>query len=190
MKLLDFKDDYINYCKIQLPWDDVARDLATWSKDMTHDYSLLDDMSYNDALGAEQKEHARFGYTKHNTHIWKTTNREPKLTFSWESAIIAQLPLDHAIATVTRQDCGQVLPWHEDRFYMLRNRFPDETRPIWRFLMFMEDWKKGHFLQVNDSVLHHWQRGDCIVWQPPTMHLSGNIGTDPKWTCNITGFLK
>jgi len=190
MKSLTFDSDYILYSRIDLDWQQVNQDLVEYLYDQEREYSLLDDMSYNDALGKEQQAHAQFGYTVHNTRIWKTTNREPKLTFAWEQDIIQQLPLDHAVATVTRQRCGQVLPWHQDRFYMLRKRHPDDTRPVWRFLLFLEDWKIGHFLQAGDSVIHHWQRGDCIVWQPDTWHLSGNIGCETKWTCNITGFLR
>jgi hypothetical protein len=64
-----------------------------------------------------------------------------------------------------------------------------QARPIWRFLLFLEDWKMGHVLQVNNSMLHHWHQGDVVVWQPGTMHVSANIGLETKWTCNITGFL-
>lgn len=186
----NFDSDFVLWSRVTLPWSQVEEDLAYWQTDDSYEYSLLDNISYGDALGQEQQQHAAYGYTVHNTRIWKTTNREPKLTFSWEAAILQQLPLDHAVATVTRQRCGQVLPWHQDRFYMLRRLYPQDTRPIWRFLLFLEDWKAGHFLQAGDSVIHHWQRGDCIVWKPDTWHLSGNLGCGNKWTCNITGFLK
>lgn len=186
----NFDADFVLWSNITLPWSQVEQDLAHWQHDDSYEYSLLDNISYGDALGVEQHQHAKYGYTTHNTRIWKTTNRDPKLTFSWEDAILKQLPLDHAVATVTRQRCGQVLPWHQDRFYMLRRLYPKDTRPIWRFLLFLEDWKTGHFLQAGNSVIHHWQQGDCIVWQPDTWHLSGNMGCETKWTCNITGFLK
>jgi hypothetical protein len=190
MKSLNFASDYILYKNISLDWTQVCQDLLTYRHDTDYEYSLLDNKDYGESLGKEQLAHSQFGYTVHNTRIWKTTNREPKITFFWEQQIIDQLPLDHAVATVTRQGCGQVLPWHQDRFYMLRRLHPDDNRPIWRFLVFLEDWKKGHFLQAEDSVIHHWKQGDCIVWQPDTWHLSGNIGCEIKWTCNITGFLK
>jgi hypothetical protein len=135
------------------------------------------------------KEYKKYGYTEHNTIIWKTTNINPILEFDWEKTIIQQLPLTHAIATVTRQDPGQILPWHMDRLFMLRKLYPNEKGTIWRFLLFLEDWQMGHVLQVKDTMLHHWKQGDVVVWHPGTMHVAANIGIEPKWTCNITGFL-
>lgn len=188
-----FKEDYILYSNIQLDWSQVQKDLLSIKQDQSRIVSITgeDDVSsyIPDALKYIQREYLKYGYTQHNTKIWKTTNSHEKLTFDWEQDIIQQLPLDHAIATVTRQDPGQILPWHMDRFFFLKQQYPDDSRSIWRFLMFLENWKMGHILQINDSILHHWKQGDVVVWQPNTEHLAANVGLETKWTCNITGFL-
>ena len=184
-----FDDDFVFCGKINLPWDRVAYDLKQVVKDTTCSKSILEDDGYQDALSKITQEYKQHGYTEYNTKIWKTTNVNPKMTFDWEQTIIDQLPLDYAIATVTRQDPGQVLPWHMDRFFMLSRLYPNEKGTIWRFLLFLEDWKMGHVLQVKNSVLTHWKQGDVVVWHPGTMHVAANIGIEPKWTCNITGFL-
>jgi hypothetical protein len=185
-----FDTDYLLCGRLELPWDSVCADLDTVRTDVTRASSVVGGkLPYDDDLTKIESEYEKFGYTEYNTRIWKTTSIEPKLTFSWEEEILKQLPLDHGVATVTRQDAGQILPWHEDRFFMLRRLYPDDPRPIWRFLLFLEDWKIGHVLQVNNSMLHHWHQGDVVVWQPGTMHVSANIGLETKWTCNITGFL-
>ena len=184
-----FDDDFVFCGKINLPWDRVAYDLEQVVKDTTCSKSILEDTGYQDALSKITQEYKQHGYTEYNTKIWKTTNVNPKMTFDWEQTIIDQLPLNHAIATVTRLDPGQVLPWHIDRFFMLSRLYPNETRPVWRFLLFLEDWQMGHVLQVKDTMLHHWKQGDVVVWHPGTMHVAANIGIEPKWTCNITGFL-
>lgn len=183
-------NDIVYYKTINLDWDQVATDLETIKTDTEYEVSVVSEQQYHgDDLYALQNEYAKYGYTSHNTKIWKTTGKEPKITFDWEADICKELPLDHAIATVTRQDPGQILPWHPDRFFMLRNRHPNDTRPIYRFLMFLEDWKMGHVLQFGDTVLHHWKRGDVYIWDPKMEHVSANIGLETKWTCNITGFL-
>lgn len=185
-----FKEDYILYRNIDLPWEQVDADLASIATDQTRVMSIVEKNEYvNDELRKLTSEYLKYGYTAHNTKIWKTTNGESKLTFAWEKDIIDQLPLDRATATLTRQDPGQVLPWHIDRFFFLKKQYPEDPRPIWRFLLFMEDWRMGHILQINDSVLHHWRRGDVVVFHPGTEHLSANVGLETKWTCNITGFL-
>ena len=186
----NFKEDYILYRNIDLDWDQVETDLATVANDQTKLNSIVVQNEYvNDELNKLTSEYLKFGYTEHNTKIWKTTNGAVKITFDWEKDIIDQLPLDCATATVTRQDPGQILPWHIDRFFFLRKTYPDDTRPIWRFLLFLQDWKMGHVLQINDSVLHHWSRGDVVAFKPETEHVSANIGLETKWTCNITGFV-
>jgi hypothetical protein len=186
-----FESDFIHCGKIDLPWDQVDQDLKSVEKDTSRSHSIApgsNDYS-DDALQKTLDTYRKYGYTEHNTILWKTTAREPKLTFDWEQTIIDQLPLDHAVAALTRQDPGQILPWHEDKFFMLRRLYPEDVRPIWRFLLMMEDWKIGHILQINNSVFSHWKRGDVVVWKPSTMHLAANAGIEVKWTCNITGFL-
>jgi hypothetical protein len=182
-----FNNDILHCGQVTLPWNQVEYDLESVKNDHSRDASIVSNDSEYD--NAQYNEYLQYGYNPHNTVIWKTTNTEPKLTFSWEKDLINQLPLDHAIATVTKQDPGQILPWHEDRFFMIKRLFPEDTRPVWRFLLFLQDWKIGHILQVNDTMLHHWKQGDVVVWQPQTMHVSANIGLETKWTCNITGFL-
>jgi len=184
-----FDSDFIFCGNIELPWDQVAWDLASVATDTTRLNPIVKGNEYHDELEKITSEYTKYGYTEHNTKIWKTTEKEPKLTFGWEQTILDQLPLDQGIATVTRQDPGQILPWHMDRFFMLRRLNPSDIRPIWRFLLFLEDWKMGHFLQVNNSMLTHWKQGDVYVWQPGTPHVSANVGFEIKWTCNITGFL-
>jgi hypothetical protein len=187
----DFDSDFVLFGNIDLPWDQVAKDLASVATDTTRLHSIVQGNEYQAELAKLTSEYTKYGYTEHNTKIWKTTNSDTKLTFDWEQTIIDQLPLDHAVATLTRQDPGQILPWHIDRFFFLKNQYPEDTRPIWRFLMFMEDWKIGHILQVKDSILSHWKQGDVVVWPPGEdgFHVAANIGLETKWTCNITGFL-
>ena len=185
----NFEEDYLLCGNIELPWNLVDQDLELYKDEQTMNWSIINNNIYQDNASQHQNEYLKYGYTEHNTRSWKTTNFEPKITLLWEHLIYQVLPLDHAVASVHRQDPGQILPWHMDRFYMLRRLYPDDKRPIWRFLIFLEDWKQGHFLQVKDSVLHHWRRGDVVVWQPGTEHLAANVGLEKKWTCNVTGFL-
>lgn len=196
MQMINFnlkdKNSY-QYCgNIDLPWNDVEKDLKSYADEQTMNWSIIEnDMqhTYSDNSKEIQDEYRIYGYTKHNTKSWKTTNFEPKITLAWEHLIAKQLPLDHAVVAIHRQDPGQVLPWHFDRFWMLKRLHPSETRPIYRFLMFMEDWKIGHILQIGNTILPNWKKGDVIVWHPGTLHLSANVGLEKKWTCNITGFL-
>jgi len=179
---------------IDLNWEDVDYDLNLYSDDLLHMHSVvgLDDnfsKTWNDDLVNITQEYKKFGYTEHNTKIWKSTNQVQRLVFKWQQRLIDQLPLDNPIVTLTRQDPGQILPWHYDRHFMLKNLYPDDKRMIARILVFMQDWKIGHVLQIHDDLLVKWKKGQAVIWHPDTYHVSANIGLETKWTCNITGFV-
>jgi len=182
----------IHYCgRMDLDWNTIEKDLLNYVDEQSLNLSAVDHdflKSVNPELYKKQSQCKDYGYTKHNTCIWKTTNQNPKIEFDWEADINQKLPLSHAICTVTRQDPGQVLPWHQDGFYYQKNAFPNETLPIWRYLVFLTDWKVGHYVQFGDTVYPHWQRGDTIAWHPDTWHVTANAGLETKWTANITGF--
>ena len=187
-----FSED-IYYCgQMDLPRQLIDQQLQEYVDEQTRTFSLVRE-TMGEFCSAELYEktnkYAEVGYTCHNTKIWKTTSSEQKLDFEWEKDVCDQLPLVNAVATVTRQDPGQVLPWHQDEFFYHKKFFASTDLEIWRFLVFLSDWKPGHFVQANDTVYHHWKFGDTIVWQPKTMHLSANVGLETKWTCNVTGHL-
>jgi hypothetical protein len=182
----------IFYCgRMNLPRQSICQQLEQYVDDRIRTVSVISENKgvLNKDLYDKQQQYAVYGYTCHNTKIWKTTNIQQKLDFEWEKTICDRLPLINAVATVTKQDPGQVLPWHQDEFFYHRKLYPDSELEIWRFLVFLSDWKLGHFVQANDTVYHHWSFGDTIVWRPETMHLSANAGLEKKWTCNVTGHL-
>ena len=190
MKFFPEFDSDVLWCgQVDLPWAQVAADMQQ-AQHLTG-VSIVDSpLSYQDSLATEQNQFAQYGWSKHNTQIWKSTNPDTKIEFNWEQTLLDQLPVTHGIAALTRQDVGQVLPWHQDKFYMHRRLYPDVDLPIWRFLVFMEPWQMGHVLQVGNSIVHGWQRGEVVVWKPGTWHVSANIGNTTKWTCNVTGFVQ
>jgi hypothetical protein len=185
-----FDTDYLYCGRLDLPWSQIEQDLTLVVNDQTRNLPVVDDQTLlGTPLYELHGEYKKYGYTQHNTKLWKTTSGGDKLDFSWEKQVADQLPLDHAIVTVTRQDVGQTLPWHMDRFFYLKKIYPQDTRAIWRFLLFLSDWQIGHIIQVKNSVYYGWKRGDVVAWQPDSYHLSANVGLATKWTCNITGFL-
>ena len=58
---------------------------------------------------------------------------------------------------------------------------------IWRCIVFLEDWKSGHYLEVADKPLLGWRRGDYVAWNYDVPHFAANIGLEPRYTAQITG---
>lgn len=183
---------YKTFKLLDLDWYSVDKDLLKYRNDNNYTGSIVASAKpeyWQDDLYGIQQQYQEQGYTEHNTKIWKSTNQKNYLKFDWQDSMLSQLPLDHAIVTLTRQDPGQILPWHYDRHFMLRRLYPDDSRIIVRILVFMEEWKTGHVLQIQDEMLYNWKRGQAVIWHPTTYHVAANIGLEKKWTCNVTGFL-
>lgn len=162
---------------VQLDWQAVNDDLQMYSHEPAT--TLLDP-----ALKWEV-DYTQYGYNEHNTKIWKKIMP----VAGWTQELVDQLPLDNPQIQLTRQDPGQVLPRHVDRFFMLQKNFPNDKRDIVRLLVYLEDWKAGHQLCLDDGMIYNWKRGDTWIWPPQTPHIAANTGIETKWTCNVTGFL-
>lgn len=186
------KIDFIEYGNINLPWKKYVEDCEKSAvENPKYNISPFDGKVWQS--GAKKMFSVvdtwkEWGYTKHNTGIWKTTNQKPKINFDWENNISNHLPFSDCIVTPTMQEPGHTLPWHHDNFVLLKEKYPSSN--LLRFLIFMEDSTTGHALQINNTWKTSWRAGDVIVWYPDTGHLSINIGKKNKWTCNVTGVLK
>jgi len=63
----------------------------------------------------------------------------------------------------------------------------DDKDEIIRVNIFLEDWKTGHYFELNGNPILKWQAGDAIILDASKPHLSANAGIDPKFTMQITG---
>lgn len=127
-------------------------------------------------------------YTPENTKFWqiKVDKRNTGV-----SIITDQIPVIDSTITVTKLDPGCTLPWHRDRFYLLKTKRPDYQEKkfkLLRYLIFLEDWKLGHFVQLENQVVTHWKSGDCWYFCENTFHLGTNSGLAPFISMQVSGF--
>jgi hypothetical protein len=88
-----------------------------------------------------------------------------------------------------RMNTGTVLPTHGDlylRYIELFNLQGQEHR-IRRAIVFLEDWKPGHYFEGADQPIVSWRAGDVVEWEYDVSHLAANLGLDPRYTLQITG---
>ena len=172
-------EDYIDiFNKIAIPHSMVRTD-----KELSKEYYM-------------SKE---WGYVTENTSYRQAffDSSDRKNTPAWILEIADHIGekerLSNIMCTITKQNPGNSLPPHVDVYESYRNKknIPDEdAENIIRYLVFLEDWKIGHFLQFGDSVCCYWKKGDCITWEYGLRHLSTNAGTEPKFAMQITGVKK
>ena len=83
---------------------------------------------------------------------------------------------------------GTKLPEHGDtfiRYKEIMNLKP--TDDVGRAVVFLEDWKSGHYFEINETPVVNWKSGDYILWKNDTPHMAANIGKEYRYTMQITG---
>lgn len=133
------------------------------------------------AFESQNKKYHLAGYTKHNT---KYKQSFPVIDpFAHFGASL----FDRCTVAVMYQMPGQVLPEHVDTFYMVSKKFQVNPEDCIRVNIFLEDWKSGHYFEINETPILQWKQGDAIIIEKDEPHLSANNGMIPKYTMQVTG---
>ena len=91
-------------------------------------------------------------------------------------------------AALYEMSTGDVLPVHKDHYITYQRVFNiTDTSEIWRAIVFMDDWKSGHYFEINDTPVVGWKRGDYVVWNYDVAHMAFNLGIEKRYTLQITG---
>jgi hypothetical protein len=88
-----------------------------------------------------------------------------------------------------RMGPGTILPTHGDlytRYIELFNLQGKETT-IRRAVVFLEDWKSGHYFEAFGSPHVNWLAGNTVEWEWDDPHMAANMGLEPRYTLQITG---
>jgi len=139
----------------------------------------------------------RFGYHDLNTRhaharSFKEENIPPSLGGLTEICydIADSTGLENPFCQIFKQPPGNFNPLHFDTCAAVisKNEVPDDRiKEIRRYLIFIEDWHWGHFLQIGNNVVTNWKSGDVYTWDFGMYHLSANAGIVDKYTMQITG---
>jgi len=109
-----------------------------------------------------------------------------KIDWSWTKIFAPDGWKDVGLA-FDKADPGYVIPMHADHFKNYCDRFGHGRTDVKRRLIFLEDWKDGHYFQLEDTVYHHWSQGDWVEWGSEQLHMGGNLGSQPRYTLQVTG---
>ena len=83
------------------------------------------------------------------------------------------------------------MPVHSDLYkrYIELFDLAGKEQSIRRALVLLEDWKPGHYLEVNGAPYVNWQAGTTVEWPYDTPHSAANIGLQDRYTLQITGHI-
>jgi Rieske Fe-S protein len=158
---------------------------------LSADYSAHEGSCIKHQIHELTKIHEQFNgfpksYCLENTKIHQLWWKSDQIDFDH---IGRQLNMEVITVSSICQPPGCVVPWHNDTFYQINQRFPDRKETKVRANIFLEDWKMGHFIQYGDEVSTHWKAGQGWLWDSDVLHLGANAGLENKYTLQISGFL-
>lgn len=128
------------------------------------------------------------GYT-HESFLGSMYNSKNPMP-SWVYEVSSELNLEKCGFVFYRMNQLDIMPPHIDHFDTYCKVFDVDRELVSRTILFLEDWKPGHYFEYNDIGLVNWKRGDYVMYSTDTPHAASNIGIDPRYTLQITGIFK
>lgn len=86
---------------------------------------------------------------------------------------------------------GTILPTHSDLYVKYVKLFDlrGQEHSIRRAVIYLEDWKSGHYGEYCGEPMVSWGAGQTVEWVYDAPHMAANMGTEPRYTLQITGHL-
>lgn len=128
----------------------------------------------------------QYGYNKLNFggNVFDMSNTMP----SFSKNFFTLMPWNNVSITFFQMVTNDILPIHVDKYSKYKRVYNIlDTSTIFRCIVFLEDWKSGHYLEVNNIPVLPWKKGDYVYWNNDTPHFAGNFGIEPRYTLQITG---
>ena len=129
----------------------------------------------------QNRQYIEWGYLPENTAYSQTFD------VGNEVLAYAETLFPRCSVSIIKQNPGNTIPSHLDTFYTFCKRHNVKPDEVIRLNIFLEDWKTGHYLEINENPVLQWKRGDAIIISTDEYHLSGNMGITPKYTMQVTG---
>lgn len=106
---------------------------------------------------------------------------------AWTKKLEMAFGLYNQTYTFYKMDTLEIMPTHSDHFRTYQKIYNVDISKVWRALLMLEDWKPGHYLEINGEAFVNWKAGDWFAWQGDYPHAAANIGVEPRYTLQVTG---
>jgi len=141
---------------------------------------------FNDPAALDRWKKKGWTQTKFTGDIYDMRNPEP----GWIDGFRKYFPWDHFSWAVYRMTPGVIIPEHSDTFAKFKKIHNIKNfDQIFRAVIFVENWKQGHYLDIDGTPITEWKAGDTIIWKYNLPHTAANIGSDDRYTIQITGLV-
>lgn len=135
--------------------------------------------------GFQAEEWKRQGYT-HDTTYGKMYGGKDVVP-RWAHDVGNNLGLENCGFVFYKMDFMDIMPVHSDHYRKYCEVFKQDYDKVWRAVVFLEDWKSGHYFEIDGQAGCNWERGEYVIWKGSVPHSASNIGVEPRYTLQITG---
>lgn len=81
---------------------------------------------------------------------------------------------------------GDLIPRHTDTYVSYCRYWKVDPKKVIRILVMLEDWKPGHLLEIEQQSISGYTAGTFAYWTYGTLHMAGNVGSDTRYSLQIT----
>jgi len=105
----------------------------------------------------------------------------------WTENIAKSLGIKHPGFVFYKMTTNDIMPMHVDHFSKYCEIFKIPKNEVIRCVVFLEDWKSGHYFEIGSRSFMNYKAGEYIVWDCDEPHFAANIGIEDRYTLQITG---
>ena len=106
----------------------------------------------------------------------------------WCFDVSKEIPLKNPTITMYCMTPGTIMPEHSDMFYRYKEVMNlKSTDDVCRAVVFLENWKSGHYFEIAETPIVNWKKGDYVMWKNDVSHMAANLGKENRYTMQITG---
>lgn len=137
--------------------------------------------------------------TSHEVETWRNMGYDYVKSFTgsmydnrnpmplWTKNITDAFGLFNQSYTFYKMSTLEIMPVHSDHFRTYARLNNVDSKDVYRAILMLEDWKPGHYFEL-DGVGHvNWKAGDWFMWKGDVPHAAANIGVEDRYTLQVTG---
>lgn len=105
----------------------------------------------------------------------------------WVEDVSKQINLTKCGYVFYKMSTLDIMPVHTDHYETYSKVFEVPYKKVSRAIVFLENWKSGHYFEIDNKAFTGWDKGDYVMWREDAPHAASNIGIEPRYTLQITG---
>ncbi len=137
--------------------------------------------------------------TNHEIETWRNMGYDYVKSFTgsmydnrnpmpqWVRDIEGAFGLFNQSYTFYKMTTLEIMPIHSDHYRTYCKLNEVDPNEVYRVILMLEDWKPGHYFELDGVGYTNWKAGDWFKWHNDTPHAAANIGVEDRYTLQVTG---